>query len=61
MYPLSLLTYDKAENEMKTRRLTKEQLKYKQMGQVVAEDYHTKEIFVAFDFDYCCQGNKTVE
>jgi|GEM_PF-7110014 len=46
---------------MKTRRLTKEQLKNKPMGQIVVEDYCTTEIFVSYGLDYCCQGNKTVE
>ncbi len=36
-------------------------LKEKTVGQIVAEDYRTAQVFRSFGLDFCCGGNKTVE
>lgn len=33
----------------------------KTIGQMVAEDYRTAEVFQAFGIDFCCKGNKTID
>jgi regulator of cell morphogenesis and NO signaling len=38
-----------------------ENLKDKQIGQVVAEDYRTAQVFREFKMDFCCGGTKSIE
>ncbi|MDR8390684.1 iron-sulfur cluster repair di-iron protein [Aliifodinibius sp. S!AR15-10] len=37
------------------------QLKNQTIGQLVAEDYRTAQVFRSFNLDFCCGGNKTVK
>lgn len=36
-------------------------LKERTIGQIVAEDYRTAQVFRSFGLDFCCGGNKTVK
>lgn len=33
----------------------------KTIGEIVAEDYRTAEVFKSLDIDFCCNGNKTID
>jgi regulator of cell morphogenesis and NO signaling len=36
-------------------------IKERMIGQVVADDYHTAQVFNQFNIDFCCGGDKTIE
>ncbi len=36
-------------------------IKERTIGQIVADDYRTAQVFRSFGLDFCCGGNKTVE
>jgi regulator of cell morphogenesis and NO signaling len=38
-----------------------ENIKERMIGQVVADDYHTAQVFNQFNIDFCCGGDKTIE
>lgn len=38
-----------------------EALKEQTVGQIVAQDYRTAQVFRTFGLDFCCGGNKTIE
>lgn len=40
---------------------TLDNIRHKTIGEIVAENYHTAEVFLKYDIDFCCGGKKILQ